>query len=154
MHYEELQKARQELTGPGGAFEIVEADVLGHRLRVFRNAPGSIREVWLATAAFADRPYLIYESERLSYGDSHAQANAIAAWLFAQGVKPGDRVAVAMRNYPEWMLIYWACVSIGVAVVGMNAWWTAEEMAYGLEDSAPKVLFLDAERLERLRERP
>jgi acyl-CoA synthetase (AMP-forming)/AMP-acid ligase II len=73
--------------------------------------------------------------------------NAVAAWLAAQGVKPGDRVAVAMRNYPEWMLIYWACVSTGIAVVGMNAWWTAEEMAYGLADSAPKVLFLDAERL-------
>jgi len=154
MHYEELQKARQELTGPGGAFEIVEADVLGNRLRLFKNAPGSIRDIWLATAAFADRPYIIYENERLTYADSHTQVNAIAAWLVAQGVKPGDRVAVAMRNFPEWMLIYWACVSIGVAVVGMNAWWTAEEMAYGLEDSAPKVLFLDAERLERLRERP
>lgn len=154
MHYEELQKARQELTGPGGAFEIVEAEVLGQKLRVFRNAPASIREVWLATAQFADRPYLIYENERLTYGQSHAQVNAIGAWLVAQGVKPGDRVAAAMRNYPEWMLIYWACVSIGVAVVGMNAWWTAEEMAYGLEDSAPKILFLDAERLERLRERP
>jgi long-chain acyl-CoA synthetase len=154
MHYEELQKARQELTGPGGAFEIVETDVLGNRLRLFKNAPGSIRDIWLATAAFADRPYIIYENERLTYADSHTQVNAIAAWLVAQGVKPGDRVAVAMRNFPEWMLIYWACVSIGVAVVGMNAWWTAEEMAYGLEDSAPKVLFLDAERLERLRERP
>ncbi|MDP1554912.1 MAG: class I adenylate-forming enzyme family protein [Hyphomonas sp.] len=154
MHYDELQKARDELTGPGGAFEIVEADVLGNRLRVFKNAPASVREIWLSTAQFAERPYLIYGDERLTYAQSHAQVNAIAAWLFAQGVKPGDRVAVAMRNYPEWMLIYWACVSTGIAAVGMNAWWTAEEMAYGLEDSAPKVLFLDAERLVRLQERP
>ncbi len=154
MHYAELKQARQELTGPGGPFEIVEADVLGQRLRTFKNAPPSVREVWLSTLQFADRPYLIYEDERLSYADSHRLANAVANWLTAQGVNPGDRVAIAMRNFPEWMLIYWACVSIGVAVVGMNAWWTAEEMAYGLSDSAPKVLFLDAERLAREKERP
>ncbi len=59
-----------------------------------------------------------------------------------------------MRNYPEWMLIYWACVSMGVAVVGMNAWWVAEEMEYAIKDSTPKVIFCDAERLARIRERP
>ena len=53
-------------------------------------------------------------------------------------MQPGDRVAIAMRNYPEWMLIYWACVCVGVACVGMNAWWTAPEMAYGLKDSEPE----------------
>jgi long-chain acyl-CoA synthetase len=154
MHYAELRKAREELTGPGGAFEIVEADVLGQRIRTYKNATPNIRELWLSTVQFADRPYLVYRDERLTYGEAHAQVNAIAAWLFEQGVKPGDRVAIAMRNYPEWMLIYWACVSCGIAVVGMNAWWTAEEMAYALTDSAPKVLFLDGERLVRLRERP
>lgn len=154
MHYSQLKQARAELTGPGGQFEIVEADVLGQRLRVYKNAPPSIREVWLSTLQFAERPYLIYGDERITYAEAHKQVNAVAAWLAAQGVKPGDRVAVAMRNYPEWMLIYWACVSTGIAVVGMNAWWTAEEMAYGLSDSAPKVLFLDEERLARLNERP
>ena len=154
MHYAELKQARAELTGPGGAFEVVKADVLGNSLLTFKNAPPSVRELWLSTTQFADRTYLVYEDERLTYADAHAQVNAVAAWLAAQGVKAGDRVAIAMRNYPEWMLIYWACVSTGIAVVGMNAWWTPEEMAYALEDSAPKVLFLDSERLERLRERP
>lgn len=154
MHYAELKKAREELTGPGGAFEIEVADVLGHRLLNYKNAPPSIREFWLSTLQFAERPYLVYGDERLTYADSHKQANAVAAWLVSQSVKPGDRVAIAMRNYPEWMLIYWACVSIGVAVVGMNAWWTPEEMTYALNDSAPKVMFLDAERLERFRECP
>ena len=81
----------------------------------------NVRDVWLSTIQFSDRPYLIYGEERLTYGESHEQVNAVASWLFAQGVKPGDRVAIAMRNYPEWMLIYWACVSTGIAVVGMNA---------------------------------
>ena len=154
MYYAELAKARDQLTGPGGDFEIVEANVLGNRLRTFKNAPPSIRDVWLATQEFSDRDYLVYEDERLTYGDAHAQVAAIASWLFAQGVQPGDRIAISMRNYPEWMLVYWACVSVGITVVGMNAWWTAEEMSYALADSEPKVFFLDSERLARVREKP
>ncbi|MBK6707490.1 MAG: acyl--CoA ligase [Sphingomonadales bacterium] len=154
MYYSELRQVRDELTGPGGPFEIVKADILGNRIRTYKNAPPSVREVWLSTALFAERPYLIYQDERLTYAEAHAQVNAVAAWLAAQSVQPGDRVAIAMRNYPEWMLIYWACVASGVTVVGMNAWWTPEEMAYALNDSAPKILFLDSERLARLREIP
>ena len=124
MHYAELAQARAELTGPGGAFEIEEIEILGQRLRNYKNAPQSVREFWLSTAAFADRPYLVYGDETLTYAQTHAKADAVAAWLLANGVKPGDRVAVALRNFPEWMVIYWACVSVGVAVVGMSAWWT------------------------------
>ncbi|MEL6285307.1 MAG: class I adenylate-forming enzyme family protein [Pseudomonadota bacterium] len=154
MHYAELMKAREAMTGPGGDFEIVEQVILGNRIRSFRNAPPSVREVWLSTLQFAGRPYMVYQNETLSYDQSHQAVNAVANWMLAQGVRPGDRVAIAMRNYPEWMLIYWACASIGVAAVGMNAWWTAEEMAYALDDAQPKILFLDGERLVRLRERP
>ncbi|HMS21985.1 class I adenylate-forming enzyme family protein [uncultured Sphingorhabdus sp.] len=154
MYYSELRQVRDELTGPGGPFEIVEADILGNRIRTYKNAPPSVRELWLSTVVFAERPYLIYQDERITYAEAHAQVNAIAAWMAEQGVQPGDRVAIAMRNYPEWMLIYWACVASGVTAVGMNAWWTTEEMAFALKDSEPKILFLDAERLTRFREKP
>ncbi|MBP6380732.1 MAG: acyl--CoA ligase [Sphingorhabdus sp.] len=154
MYYSELRQVRDELTGPGGPFEIIQADILGNRIRTYKNAPPSVREVWLSTVAFAERPYLIYQDERMTYAEAHAQVNAIAAWMAAQGVQPGDRVAIAMRNYPEWMLIYWACVASGITAVGMNAWWTTEEMAFALKDSEPKILFLDAERLARFREKP
>jgi long-chain acyl-CoA synthetase len=154
MYYSELRQVRDELTGPGGPFEIIKAEILGNHINTYKNAPPSVREVWLSTAVFAERPYLIYQDERITYAEAHAQVNAIAAWMAAQGVKPGDRVAIAMRNYPEWMLIYWACVASGVTAVGMNAWWTSEEMAYALNDSTPKILFLDAERLARFREKP
>ena len=62
----------------------------------------------------------------------------------------GDRVAIAMRNYPEWVISYWATVAVGAAVVGVNAWWTSQELAYGLGDSRPKVLIADDERLARV----
>ncbi len=139
MHYAELKSAWSELTGPGGTFEIVDAPVRGQMLRTYKNAPPNIRALWLSTAAYGDRDYLVYGDERVTYADAHARVAAVASWLTAQGVTRGDRVAIAMRNYPEWMLIYWACVCLGVAAVGMNAWWVPEEMEFGLKDSAPKV---------------
>ncbi|MDP2259010.1 MAG: class I adenylate-forming enzyme family protein [Caulobacter sp.] len=154
MHYAELDQAWNELTGPGGPFEITTVEVGGAPIRAFRAAPPSVRELWLSTLAFAERDYLVYEDERITYGEAHAHVAAIANWLMDQGVRPGDRIAIAMRNYPEWMLVYWAGVSIGVAVVGMNAWWTAGEMAYGFRDSDPKVVFADAERIARIGEQP
>jgi long-chain acyl-CoA synthetase len=150
MHYAELRRAREELTGPGGPFEIVEAEVLGQVLKVFKHAPPNVRAFWLSTAPFGPCEYLVYQGERLTYAQAHDQVRAIAAWLWAQGIRPGDRVAIAMRNYPEWLTIYWACLCLGVAAVGMNAWWTADELDYALDDSTPRVIFADAERLARL----
>ena len=152
MHYSELKAAWNELTAPGAAFEIVEVEVGGHSLRAFKNAPPSVRDLWLSTAAYAERPYLIYDGEAITYAEAHKIVASTAAWLFAQGVRPGDRVAIAMRNFPEWLLVYWACVSCGIAAVGMNAWWVPEEMAYALKDSRPKVVFADQERLDRIAE--
>ncbi len=154
MHYTELKKAWGELTAPGAPFEIATVEVRGVPIRTYKNAPPTVRELWLASAQFADREYMVYENERITYAEAHVRVNAIGAWLAAQGVTRGDRVAIAMRNYPEWLLVYWACVCTGVAVVGMNAWWVPEEIAYALKDSAPKVIFCDGERLARLTELP
>lgn len=139
----------EELTAPGAMFEVVTANVRGQPLRAYRNAPKNIREFWQSTAAFGDNAYLVYEEERLTYRQTHERVNALAAWLVAQGVGPGDYVAVAMRNYPEWMQAYWATLMVGGIVVGMNAWWVSHEMAYALNDSRPRVMILDEERLAR-----
>ena len=152
MHYRELEEAWAELTAPGAPFEVIEVDAHGVRVRGFRHAPASVREVWLSTAPFASRDHLVYEADRLTYGEAHRQVAAVAAWIKAQGVGQGERVAIAMRNYPEWMLIYWACACIGVTVVGMNAWWTSAEMAYALADAEPRIVFADAERIARVQE--
>lgn len=148
--YAELKQARAALTGPGGDFEVTRVDVRGQSLLAYKTAPGSLRELWLSTTQFADREYLVYQDERWTYAEAHAEVASIANWLIAQGVQPGDRVAIAMRNYPEHLLCYWAIVSIGAVVVGMNAWWVGPEMVYGIQDSQPKVIFADRERLERL----
>ncbi|MCA9503559.1 MAG: acyl--CoA ligase [Spirochaetaceae bacterium] len=150
--YEQLREAWAELTGPGGRFETVRTDVRGQSILTYRNAPPSLRAFWQLTAAHGDRDYLVYRDERCSYAEAHRQVASLARWLFEQGVRPGDRVAIAMRNYPEWMLAYWACTSVGIAAVGLNAWWTGPELVYGVQDSDPRVVIADAERLDRLAE--
>ena len=145
--YQELRQVWDALTGPGGQFEITEVEVRGQTLRTYANQPPSLREMWLMSAGHGDKDYLVYGEERITYAEAHRQVAQIASWLREQGVEPGDRVAIAMRNYPEWMLAYWACVSTGVACVGMNAWWVGPEIVYGIEDSDPKVVIADTERL-------
>lgn len=150
--YQEYKAVWAQLTAPGADFEVVTTNVRGNDIRTYATAPASLRDVWLSTAAFADRDYLVYNDERLTYGETHQRVASLANWLIEQGVQPGDRVAIAMRNYPEWMQAYWATMSVGAAVVGMNAWWIGPEMLYALEDSTPKVMILDKERLEQLGE--
>lgn len=141
--------ARQELEGAGSPFAITTTKVRGVDVKSYAAAPSDMRVIWELTTAHGDKPYIIYEDERFSYSDIHAQVRKLAQYLVAHGVGHGDRVAVSMRNYPEWVVSYWATVSLGAALVGMNAWWTPVEMDYALTDSTPKVLIVDDERLER-----
>ena len=147
--YDHLRAVREELTGPGGQFEITTVDVRGNPTLTYAGAPNSLRDVWLASAAFAERDYIVYHEERLTYADAHRIVASVGAWLAENGVGPGDRVAIAMRNYPEWLLAYWAVTAIGAVVVGVNAWWVGPELVYGLNDSKPKVMIADQERIER-----
>ncbi|MFN6118638.1 MAG: class I adenylate-forming enzyme family protein [Actinomycetes bacterium] len=143
--------ARQELTAPGSPFAVSETLVRGVPTKVFTSAPPNMRAVWELTAFHAGKDYVVYEDERYTYDEIDAQVRALAHHLRdVHGVGSGDRVALAMRNYPEWVVGYWATIAVGAAVVGMNAWWTPTEMAYGLTDSKPKVLIADDERLERV----
>ena len=133
---EEFQQAWDELTAPGAQFATTTIDVRGVPIKVFESALPSMRTVWELAHGYGDRDYVVYEDERFTFAEADAIIRALAARLVDEhGVQPGDRVALAMRNYPEWVFGYWATISIGAAVVGMNAWWTSEEMKYGLSDS-------------------
>ena len=144
------REAWDELTAPGAPFAWSVTDVRGVPTRTFDTAPSSMAQLWAGSAAYGDAEYLVYEDERITYTEVHATVDALVAHLASMGVGHGDRVALAMRNYPEWVMSYWATISLGAAVVGMNAWWTGPEMEFGLSDSAPRVLICDAERLERV----
>ena len=140
-----------DLTAPGGGFAMVDAEVRGIPMRLFEAAPPHMRVLWEMAALHGDKTYVVFEDEHLTYAEVDAQVRALAHHLREEhGVGSGDRVALAMRNYPEWVIGYWATISLGAAAVGMNAWWTTPEMAYALGDSRPAVLIADHERLERV----
>ena len=146
-HYRE---AWDELTAPGAPFAWSVTDVRGVPTRTYDAAPPNMAQVWAGSIVHGDADYLVYEDERISYAEAHQAVDALATHLSDVGVGHGDRVALALRNYPEWALAYWATVRLGAVVIGMNAWWTGPELEFGLADSTPKVMVCDAERLDRV----
>jgi len=141
-------EALAALTAPGQPFEIVQTEAIGRHIRAFKNAPPNVREIFSATRS--DKLFLSYEDERLTFEDTWRRACTLAhALVDDYGVQKGDRVAVSMRNYPEWIVSYMAVTSIGAMYVAMNALWTPDEMAFGLQSCESKLLIADQERLDR-----
>ena len=147
-----IAQAHAMLTAPGMPFEMEELDIMGVRIRTWKNAPPSLRSVLLAGRAHGEKIFLVYENERISFEAFFRAVSAFAHELAAKGVKKGDRVAIVMRNLPEWPVAFYAGGVLGAIVTPLNAWWTGPELEYGLTDSGAEVAILDAERLERLRE--
>ena len=147
---EHFDAAWNELLAPGSGFAVDTIEVRGAPIRVFPAAPATMRSVWELAQLHGTKKYVVYEDEHYTYDEIAARVRCLAHWLRDEhAVGPGDRVAVAMRNYPEWVVSYWAVAALGAALVGLNAWWTPKEMAYGLGDSRPKVLIADDERVAR-----
>ncbi len=140
-----------QLTGAGQHFEVVDTTISGLRQKVYENTPGNMREYLHLALQHGDKPFLVTDSERYSFAQVYQLSAQFAAALVNDyGIKKGDRVAIAMRNNPQWIIAFMGAVSIGAIVVPMNAWWTAEELHYGLRDCAARVLVLDSERAERV----
>jgi long-chain acyl-CoA synthetase len=138
-------------TKPGGPFEIVETEVLGRRTKVFKNTPPSLRALFDRARDRGDAIFLVYEDERWSFAETIERVDALGAALVQHyGIRPGDRVAIGMRNYPEWVVAFAAITSIGAISVSLNAWWTTDELDYALADSGASVVIADAERIARI----
>ncbi len=143
--------AVQHLTGPGQMLEIVEQEIRGVNVRTWKNVPPSLRAVLELSRAHVGKDFIVYEDERWTFDRHYRAVASVASWLVEDaGVKKGDRVAIAMRNFPEWSIAFWASACAGAVVVPLNAWWTGDELAYGLSDSGATVLFCDIERYERI----
>jgi len=141
------------MTVPGAKFEMEEKVINGIALRTYKHAPQTLRDVVLNSKQWDFREYLVYHDERVTYA-AHYKAVAHLARALREtfGVRKGDRVAVVMRNYPQWAVGFWAALAIGAIATPLNSWWTGEELEYGLADSGAKVAIVDQEKLERIRE--
>ena len=137
------------ITAVGEPYELVDREDIRGPVQTFVNAPTSLRQVY--EDAVSDVEFVVAEDQRWTFAEFWNDAASIGHLLVHDlGVRKGDRVAISMRNYPEWMLAFTAATSVGAIAVAMNSLWNADEMAYGLTDSGAKVLFADAERLALL----
>jgi acyl-CoA synthetase (AMP-forming)/AMP-acid ligase II len=139
------------LIGPGAPFEVESVVLDGVPLRDFVRAPRTIVDVFHLGAAHEALVHVVHERERLTFADVRRQSLSVARELRSSfSVRPGDRVAIAMRNLPEFVVSFWGAALAGAIVVPLNSWWTGSELAYALRDAGVGVLFADGERLERL----
>jgi long-chain acyl-CoA synthetase len=142
-------EANAAITGPGQIFELIDAEVRGVKTRVFKNAPAHLGQLFAGSRAHGDKPFLVYENETYTFTQAMDRVDALASLLVnVYGVKKGDRVAVAMRNFPEWVMSFAAIISVGAINVSMNSWWTEDEMDFALEDSGATVLICDQQRFD------
>ncbi|MER5276278.1 class I adenylate-forming enzyme family protein [Streptomyces sp. NPDC002809] len=137
------------LTGPGGPFAVVREEDGPHAgSLVYADGPRTLREFVETTWAFGDQPFLIAGDRSYSYGEFFAAASALACRLSeGYGLRPGDRVVVAMGNRPEWQIAFWAAQLAGLVAVPLNARWTEAEFTYALDDCGPRALLVDGERM-------
>ena len=147
-----LKQTEQLLCAPGAKFEMETVDVRGIPTRVWKNSPPSLRALIMMTQMHGELEFTVYEGERVTYAANYKATVALANALHDMGVRKGDRVALAARNLPEWATIFFAVTSIGAICVPLNAWWTGNELEYGLRDSGSKWLFVDGERHVRLKD--
>ena len=155
------QRMIDELTIPGGLYEVIEENIRGIKYKFFKTRPKNLKEMYaLGTEKESfyakvmirgfgdiDFPCLVYQDERYSYKETY-QLAARLAWTMKQqyGLEKGDRVAIAMRNYPEFCLVFMASTALGALAVPLNAWWKGPELEYALQDSEPKLIFADTQR--------
>lgn len=133
--------------GPGLPFELEEIEVRGVAVRAWKRGPGTLGDVLAASAQYGDRPCLVLDDRRLSYAGHHREVRRFAQALRTRyGIRKGDRVAIAMRNLPEWSVAFWAVTGIGAIAVPLNAWLTARELAFCVTDSGARVVVADGKR--------
>jgi long-chain acyl-CoA synthetase len=147
-----IAQAHAAMTQPGSPLEVEEVMIRGVAVKTWKNLPPSLRAVVEASRVHKDKICLVYEDERVSYEAFYRAVSALARAFQAEGVVKGDRVAVIMRNLPEWVVAFYAAAAIGAIVTPLNAWWTGPELEYGLTDSGCKIAVMDAERYERMTE--
>lgn len=143
-----IAEAHARLTAPGARYEMEQVLIDGRVLRSFKSLHPSLRAFWLASVkAYRDKPYVVYESQRLTYHQVHERASRLAsAFRTDYHIRKGDRVAIAMRNCGEWIIAFWACHLLGAVSVLVNAWLPVKPFMHCLTHTGAKLVIVDPER--------
>jgi long-chain acyl-CoA synthetase len=141
-----------QLTAPEGEYPVAQQMIDGIEYPVFTTAAPNLPALFQICLQHGDMDFIVCGDDRFSFAETYFTACRVAQMLKARGINKGDRVAVAMRNRPEWVTTYMGALMAGAIVVPMNSWWTGPELDFGLKDCDAKLVFLDRSRLRRLQE--
>ena len=147
---DQVGAVRAEITGPGGFFELEGREIDGYTYKVYKHAPATSIDIIQNARGHGEAEWIIYEGRRYSYDRFFEEVDACAAALQQSGIAAGDRIAIAMRNNPEWAIAFAAATLTGAVVVPVNSWGKTEELAYAITDSTSRMLICDAPRLRLL----
>lgn len=151
MAFSDAAEAVHHIVTTDEQFALEETDIRGITFRTFKNAPRHLREVMDLCLEYDQADFLVFGEERRTYKDFYEETSRLAdALTSVYNIKKGDRVAIVMRNSPEYLVLMMAITSIGAVVVFLNSWWTTEELEYGFTDSGAKLAFVDQPRAETM----
>jgi acyl-CoA synthetase (AMP-forming)/AMP-acid ligase II len=141
-----------QLTGSGAPFEVTDTPRGNYFVKTYRNAEPNLRSVMTPGRQFGDALFLEYLDQKWTFNQFFKAVDALAGHLQTVcGVQPGDRVAIAMRNRPEWLVAFVAIVECAGVAVPLNSWGKTQELQQGLEDSAAGVVVCDSPRFNFIR---
>lgn len=147
-----IDRCVQHILETEDVLKVGEVEVFGVRQPGYVNAPGDLRFLLMKAMEYADQTAVVLDDQRWSFGELAGKSVAIAnALIERHGVTPGTRVALALRNSPEWMACFLGIIAAGGVVVPLNGWWTSEEMAYALKDCGARLVIAGARQIERIR---
>ena len=140
-----------EVTGPGGRL-VIGQDELGRG--IVTNFPATLPAFFKAFAGLnGASEALVAGDERLTFADLDRISDGLAHGLAARGIAKGDRVGIAMRNCPAWIVSYMAIIKAGGVATLLNGWWEPVEMEHAVQLTEPKLIIADPPRARRLQER-
>ena len=141
----------QALVDSQSFFEIHQENVLGVEMDVFKNRPRSLVDFIELSASHGEKPYLIYQDKVISFTQHLSLVKKAAHILQSKyNVKAGDRVAIYAANCPEWIIFFWATVSIGAIACGLNGWWKGSEAIKAIDAADPNIIVSDQKRFNRI----
>ena len=147
-----MDAALAALTGTGAPLALGTVTVEGIELPLITGVPQTLPPYFAHYSAdHADKTFLVAGDERLTFATVYAAATQVARALVAtHGVQPGDRIGIAMRNSPSWIVLYMGIVMAGGVATLLNGWWQSEELAAAMSDVECSLVFADPPRAKRL----
>ena len=140
------------ITAPNGVFEVFTKVRNGVIYPAFITLPNNLGEMFKNAAdTHGHADFLVYQDERYSFETLYQLALSFREVLRVQyNIKKGDKVVIAMRNYPEWLVSFMGITMLGAVAVPINAWWSQQELLHVIEHSQALLVITDDKRYDIL----